>query len=65
MPVSVCFDRRTVYVVVFSVAPETVVTVEVFVYSVSPFWSELMKRAARVKSAKLNGFCAHAAEATE
>ena len=37
----------------------------VFFVSTLPFWSELMKRAARVKSAKLNGFCAHAAEATE
>ena len=40
-------------------------TMEVFVDSVLPFWSALMKRAERVKSAKLNGFWAQAAEATE
>ena len=65
MPVSVCFDRRTVYVVCVSWAPATVLIVFIFFDRILPFCSALMKRAERVKSAKLNGFCAQAGEATE
>ena len=47
MPVSVSGERRTVYVVRLSRAPDTVVTKRVFFDSSLPFSNELAKRAPR------------------
>ena len=63
-PVSVMGDRRTLKVVMMSDEPVTVVTVLVVFDSTLPCCSELMKRAARVKSAELYGLLAQPGEAT-